>query len=76
MKTDVTHPGFFTFTVYTGLGYLALTLHHWCFYPDLGVAPSSFSLVLVFGNLTSGVICFGLSLRILFSWWKAALNDS
>jgi hypothetical protein len=76
MKTAVPHSSFFAFTAYTGLGYLALILHHWCFYPDLGATPSSFSLVLIFGNLTSGTICFGLSLRILISWWKAVSNNS
>ena len=76
MKIDVTQSRFFAFIIYTGLGYLALMLHHGMFYPNLGIAPSALSLALVLVNLLSGAICFGQSLRILFSWWRAASDGS
>jgi len=57
--------GFGPFAAYTGLGYLALVLHHWVFAPQMAESVTGMRVVLVLVNLAAGSWCFIRALRML-----------
>jgi hypothetical protein len=56
------------FLAYTGLGYVALSLHNWVFVTDPAAPMSGLQSVLIMANLIAGSWCF---MRALFAAWQA-----